>query len=64
MLTKLLSKLLSKREEFLASVKGKPKPKPYKRRKATMAERRSLSAAAGGRIDPSMKQPQEIAKEK
>jgi len=55
---------MTKREASLASQRGLPKPKLYKRRHATMAERRALSAAAGGGVDPHLKQPSEIQKEK
>jgi hypothetical protein len=50
---------MTKREASVASQAGKPKPKIYRRRAATMAERRALSASAGGTIDSHMKQPGE-----
>jgi hypothetical protein len=40
---------MSKRLDFLAAIqRGFRKLKPYRRRKASMGERRRLSAAAGG----------------
>jgi hypothetical protein len=51
---------MTKREHTIASQSGKPKPKKYIRRRAAMEERRKLSAAAGGTIDPQLRQPAEV----
>jgi hypothetical protein len=53
---------MTKREHALASQSGKPKSKPYVRRKAPMAERRQLSAAAGATADPMLKQPADVVR--
>ena len=52
---------LTKRQDFIAAItRGFRKLKPYRRPKASMAERKRMSAAAGGTRDPHLKQAHQI----